>query len=112
MRQKIFIDKKKVYNIDDTPFTVRVDNYRFYFTSYFYMSNFEKRLDSKLKILKNRLKPYLPIPHETKVENLHILNAFNQYYNIEKRAYKVVNTTTNEIINKPESLCLDVQVRK
>lgn len=111
MTQKIFIDKKKVYNIDDTPFTVRVDNYRFYFTSYFYMTNFEKRLDSKLKILHNRIKPYLPIPHETKVENLHILNAFNQYYNIEKRAYKVVDTITNEEVNSPEHLTLNVQVK-
>lgn len=111
MTQKIFIDKKKVYIIDETPFTVRVDNYRFYFTSYFYMTNFEKRLESKLKILNDRIKPYLPIPHETKVENLHILNAFNQYYNIEKRAYKVVNTTTNEEINNPEALYIDVQVK-
>lgn len=111
MIQKIFIDKKKVYKIDETPFTVRVDNYRFYFTSYFYMSNFEKRLDSKLKILHDRIKPYLPMPHETKVENLHILNAFNQYYNIEKRAYKVVNTATNEEINNPEELYVSVMVR-
>lgn len=101
--------KKMTQDIEDTPFYADVEQFRFYFTSAFYLNNFKDRFNDKLEVLSNRLQPYLPNPHKTKITGLVMLNAFNLYQEIEKRGYKVYDKEKGITIRCLETITINLQ---
>lgn len=91
----------KVHDINNTPFYAEVKNLRFYFTSFFYLDNFEKRFNEKLETMTNRITPYLPLKEKTKINGLVELNALTLYGDIEKRGCRI------ESIEGENIRCLD-----
>ena len=111
MSKIIYVDKR-VYKENETPFIHQVAGLELKFSSYFYMFNFIDRFDDKLKILTDRLQPYLPEPHTSKVKGLEQLNALNLYRNIEKRFYHVTFLETQEVITCPTDLVVNLTYSK
>lgn len=100
---------QKVHDIEDTPFYAEVNELRYYFTSFFYLDNFEKKFDERLRLLENRLLPYLPCRENTKVIGLEDLNALTLYGDIEKRGCRILNTKTKDEYRWLEEIKIEVQ---
>lgn len=107
MSEIIYYDKR-VYKLEDTPFTHTVRDMEFKFSSYFYLQNFIERLDEKLEILEKRLAPYLPLPYKSTVNGLVTLNALNLYQHIEKRFYYVKLIHSERVIKCPTEITVNL----
>lgn len=100
---------QKVHDIDTTPFFAEVKDLRFYFTSFFYLDNFEKRFNEKLKILTSRIQPYLPAKENTNIIGLVSLNALGLYSEIEKRGCRIENLKSGVVYRCLEEIIINVQ---
>lgn len=81
--------KPRVVELNESEFWVEYLGLKFYFSSAFYLNNFISKINDTLKIVENRIAPYLPVPHKSTVEGLDVINALNLYNHIEKRGCRV-----------------------
>lgn len=98
-----------VVDIEESELFVEYLDMRFYFTSHFYLNNFVDRFEDKLKIVENRIAPYLPKPHESTIDGLDVMNALNLYNHIEKRGCRINLLHTGEVIRCLDEITVQVQ---
>ena len=57
--KKVIVATKIVYDLEETPFFVDIENIRFYFSSKFQMDKFKRDYPKRIESMFFRLKPYI-----------------------------------------------------
>ncbi len=89
---------KRVYDLNNSPFWIKVFGTVYVFSSDYNRENFKKRFSQRQKEIANRLLPYAP--NKKNITGLIELTCFNLYTEIEKRGFRIIR-------NGSEILCQD-----
>lgn len=96
------------YNLEESPYVTKFNDFRFVFSSKFYQCKFEENLVDYIKEESDKFKNKYSVNI-----NLTDLLAFNLYRKIEKRGCYCIysNNTINNFVIKNKMNCL-IQVRE
>ena len=96
------------YNLEESPYITKFNDFKFYFSSKFYQCKFDETLVEYIKEESDKFKNKYSV-----TINLTDLLAFNLYRKIEKRGCYCIysNNNINNYIIKDKINCL-IQIRK